>query len=171
MTEHLSSERIAALVLEERSSEEALHLDSCARCREEVERLRETFALFRQSGERWSEHWYGKPAEKAFRRSNWRLAAAGAMGASILAGALSLYTPAPALRAEAPFLPIPYTVPLAPYERTSVMRMDVPVAALTAAGFEVHGHEPGSTIPADVLVGQDGRARAFRLISNGSFLK
>jgi hypothetical protein len=49
--------------------------------------------------------------------------------------------------------------------------MDVPVAALMAAGFEVHGAEPGGTVSADVLVGQDGRMHAVRLISNGSVIQ
>jgi hypothetical protein len=67
---------------------------------------------------------------------------------------------------EAPFVEIPYVAPLAPYERTSVMRMDVPVEALIAVGFEVQGQEPGAAVTADVLVGQDGRAHAIRLLSN-----
>jgi hypothetical protein len=43
--------------------------------------------------------------------------------------------------------------------------MDVPMAALTAAGFGINAVDPGATVQADVLVGEDGRARAFRLIS------
>ena len=57
---------------------------------------------------------------------------------------------------------IPYTAPPAPYERTQVMRMAVPVAALIAAGFEVHVADAGAAVPAEVLVGQDGRALAIR---------
>jgi hypothetical protein len=64
-----------------------------------------------------------------------------------------------------PFLEIPYTVPLAPGERATVVRMEVPVAALIAAGFTVATPDPGGTVSADVLVSQDGRARAIRLSS------
>lgn len=64
-----------------------------------------------------------------------------------------------------PFLQIPYTVPLSPEERATVVRMEVPIAALIAAGFRVATPDPGGTVEADVLVSQDGRARAIRLNS------
>ena len=64
-----------------------------------------------------------------------------------------------------PFLPIPYTVPLAPEERATVVNMQLPVAALIAAGFEVQTVDPGAVVDADVLVSQDGRARAIRFNS------
>jgi hypothetical protein len=64
-----------------------------------------------------------------------------------------------------PFMPIPYTVPLAPEEQATVVRMDVPVAALIAAGYSVETPDPGGVVNAEVLVSQDGRARAIRLNS------
>jgi hypothetical protein len=64
---------------------------------------------------------------------------------------------------SAPFVPIPYTVPLAPEERATIVRMAVPVAALIAAGYKVETPDPGGVVDADVLVSQDGRARAIRL--------
>jgi hypothetical protein len=67
---------------------------------------------------------------------------------------------------DAPFTAIPYVAPPAPYERTQVMRMDVPLAALMAAGVEVHEAHSGGSVPADVLVGQDGRPLAIRLVKN-----
>lgn len=70
--------------------------------------------------------------------------------------------------ASEPFVPIPYTVPLAPEERASVVHMQVPVAALIAAGFHVATSDPGEAIDADVLVSQDGRARAIRFNSKES---
>lgn len=73
--------------------------------------------------------------------------------------------PVPATEESEPFLPIPFTVPLGPYERTTVMRMDIPVAALIAAGFSVPVSDPGSVVEADVLVSEDGRARAIRPLS------
>jgi hypothetical protein len=56
-------------------------------------------------------------------------------------------------------------------ERTSVTRMNIPLAALVAAGFTVRGVDPGATLTADVLVGQDGRAHAVRLTSNRSVIQ
>jgi hypothetical protein len=77
--------------------------------------------------------------------------------------------PAAALTAKAepeqPFVAIPYTAPLAPYERTEVVRMDLPVSALIAAGFPLQAAEPGASARADLVVSEDGRARAVRLIS------
>jgi hypothetical protein len=40
--------------------------------------------------------------------------------------------------------------------------MDLPVAALIAAGFEVRVADVGMAVKAEVLVGQDGRPYAIR---------
>jgi hypothetical protein len=63
---------------------------------------------------------------------------------------------------EVVFLAIPYTIPPAPYESTIVVRMDVQVAALMAAGFKIQASDAATSIPADVLLAQDGRAVAIR---------
>jgi hypothetical protein len=64
-----------------------------------------------------------------------------------------------------PFLAIPYTVPLDPGERATLMRMQMPVTALTAVGLTVATPDPGASAQADVIVGEDGRIRAIRLLS------
>jgi len=46
--------------------------------------------------------------------------------------------------------------------------MDIPVAALTAAGFKVYVADVSGTVAADVLVGQDGRALAVRAVSKAN---
>jgi len=66
---------------------------------------------------------------------------------------------------DEPFYQIPYVAPAAPYERTEVRRELVPVAALIAAGLEVHVADSGGVVNADVLFGQDGRALAIRLVT------
>jgi hypothetical protein len=65
---------------------------------------------------------------------------------------------------SSPFVELPWTVPLAPNEPASVVRMNLAVSALIAAGFSVDA-DPASAAAADVVVGVDGRARAVRLIS------
>jgi hypothetical protein len=81
--------------------------------------------------------------------------------------ALLLHRPAPKQQtAQAPFVAIPYVAPPAPYERTEVRRMDVPIAALMAAGLEVRAMGAGGAVRADVLIGQDGRPLAIRLVKN-----
>jgi hypothetical protein len=43
--------------------------------------------------------------------------------------------------------------------------MEIPVAALIAVGFSVPASDAGAVVEAEVLVSQDGRARAIRPIS------
>lgn len=69
---------------------------------------------------------------------------------------------------EAPFVPVPYVAPLDSYETGMVLRLNLPVAALTRAGYRIPGVDPTATVLADVLVGDDGRAHAVRLVSTWS---
>jgi hypothetical protein len=94
-------------------------------------------------------------------------ATALALAASLVAGVVLLRPhPKTAPLAESQtFLPIPYTPPLEPYERVTVVEADVPVRALLAAGFRVQTSDPGGSVRADVLVSQDGRPRAIRPVS------
>jgi len=48
------------------------------------------------------------------------------------------------------------------------VRMDVPVAALIASGFEVRVPDAGVSLPADVLIGQDGRPYAIRPVTGSN---
>lgn len=112
------------------------------------------------------------------RRSSILALGAGAIAASIIAILILEYRPfvkrpthvvyvsGEIRESEQPFVPIPYLAPPAPYERIEVVRMELPVAALIAAGLTVRTTDPGGRVEADVLVGQDGRARAVRLVSN-----
>lgn len=89
------------------------------------------------------------------------------LAALLVIAAVMIHRPVPPpLVGSAPFLEIPYTAPLAPYERTRIVRMEVPVAALIAAGFDVRAPDTGAAVEADVLFGQDGRAHAFRVLSS-----
>jgi hypothetical protein len=101
----------------------------------------------------------------------WRLGAGAALAAALAAGlAIIPRREAPPQTASQkfaePFIEIPYVAPLAPYERAEIRHMDVPVAALINAGFELPGRQTGVSVPADVLVGQDGRIHAIRLNHN-----
>ncbi len=69
---------------------------------------------------------------------------------------------------SAPFVAIPYTLPLDPLERVTIMRMELPVAALMAVGLAASIPDPGASAQADVVVGEDGRIRAIRLVSFNS---
>jgi hypothetical protein len=162
MSQHLSDEQISNWMIGERTADGEAHVRACAACRGEIARVEETFALFRESLPPLA---YARGSERGR-----AVRIAVALAASVLIAALFLQWSAP-VRPSAPFVAIPYVAPLAPYERTSVVRVNVPVAALVAAGFAVHGADPGATLAADVIVGQDGRAHAVRLISNRSVIQ
>jgi hypothetical protein len=102
------------------------------------------------------------------RMSGW-LAAGGLAAAAALLLLVSPNQPAaPVAQDGSQFIAIPYTVPLSPEERATVVRMEIPVTALLAAGFRMAAADPAATVQADVLVSQDGRARAIRPISISS---
>jgi len=71
--------------------------------------------------------------------------------------------PAPVEQAQTGFVRIPYVVPPLPYERTEIVHMNVPVAALIAVGFR-RDEPAGASVPAEVLVGQDDRPLAIRIL-------
>jgi hypothetical protein len=165
MNRHLSSEEISRWMIGERTDDAERHAIECPACREELDRLQDAFSLFRESGIRWSDRCYAASSAGVAELPGRRLLPwACALAASVLVGALLLRPVPVPPHTEEPFLEIPYVAPLAPYERTSLVRMDVPVAALIAAGFEVRVADAGASVRADVLFGQDGRAHAIRLV-------
>jgi len=103
----------------------------------------------------------------------WRWALAACFALAVCGSAVRMFQwarvepPAPVADAAdtRPFLNIPYTVPLAPEEQATVLRTRIPAAALMSAGFRVPVSDPSAMVDADVLVSQDGRARAIRPIS------
>lgn len=63
------------------------------------------------------------------------------------------------------FVTIPSAVGLPDLESGSVVRVELPVAALPGYGVELAPNVLNTTVQADVLVGQDGQPRAIRLIT------
>lgn len=63
----------------------------------------------------------------------------------------------------ADFVPWPGAATLPQFESGALMRVDLPVSALPALGFAPPSSGP-SVVQADVIVGQDGLARAIRLV-------
>jgi hypothetical protein len=66
---------------------------------------------------------------------------------------------------EGEFIRIPYTAALEPYERADIVRVELPVAALMATGLRIQTADASAKAQADLIVGEDGMARAIRLIS------
>jgi len=182
MNQHLSSEQISRWIAGERTNEQERHASACPQCRAELDHLENALSLFRDSGQRWSDYWYRSARQNdsidaqhgAGQRSlQWgKLRLAGVLATFVFVAAFLIHWPAPLPPpVEAPhdfsgkpFIRLPYVAAPAPYERTEVMRMDVPITALIAVGLEVHVPDVGAAVRADVLVGQDGRALAIRLM-------
>jgi hypothetical protein len=78
--------------------------------------------------------------------------------------------PAPQPAAQEPteiasdFFEIPYAEPLRPDQRADVFRIEMPRAGMAAYGLPVTGGRLDCRIKADVLMGEDGVARALRFI-------
>jgi hypothetical protein len=175
MTPHLSPDEISQWVAGDRTVEQERHLSECKRCSGEVGEVERTLALFCESGKCWSEHWF---AERPSPKPQWRavISVAALLGACAAVWLVVVLARPSAPRRmsavlETPFVEMPYVAPLAPYERSEVVRMEVSVAALEAAGLEVHARDTGATVLADLLLGQDGRAHAVRLVSEKEISK
>lgn len=162
---HLSEEQISAWIAGERSREVEDHLLTCSTCACEVERTAKALSLFRESGFQIADYWRRQPA-LARSHTEWALATV-VIAIALIAIAVLRHPPAsPVQPPQKAFIQIPYVVPPAPYERTSVVHMDVPVAALIAAGFPFDTTTASESIYTDVLLGQDGRALAIRFPEN-----
>jgi len=173
MNRHLSSDELTAWMAGGRAPEIEQHLRECPHCAARFDQLSNALSLFRESGRLWSAHHDpGRSLQLRPASARRSIGLVAALAASFCIGLLLLQQPAPRPKArpvEEPFIEIPYVAPLAPYERSTVMRTTLPVSALIAAGFEVRVPDASIAVPADVLVGQDGRVHAIRLVSNSSF--
>jgi hypothetical protein len=171
MNRHLSSQEISNWMSGERGPDQERHARECAQCASEIARLENAFSMFRASAQQWADQCYGADARSDARRPTRRRSAltllAGLATAAMIAVFL-LPLSLPHRPAEEPFVRVPYVVPPAPYERTELVRMDVPVATLIASGLEVRVPALGGTVTADVLLGQDGRALALRLVRHAA---
>jgi hypothetical protein len=63
------------------------------------------------------------------------------------------------------FLPLPYAQSDVPLEQAVIVRVELEPSAWGALNMPGSAPKPGSTVSADLLVGQDGIARAVRLVS------
>ena len=102
--------------------------------------------------------------------TRWVPVAGAAIAAALLLAVLPSTKPKPSLEAHAEqtFIEIPYLAPLDPRENATVLRMDIRVSTLMSLGYRV-GAAPEAVLPADVLVGEDGRAHAVRVLADVDF--
>jgi hypothetical protein len=64
----------------------------------------------------------------------------------------------------AEFIEVPFSVPLGRDERARLVQVAMPAATLAAWGISPVPGDPDRVINADVVVGENGLARAFRLV-------
>ena len=63
------------------------------------------------------------------------------------------------------FVELPWSAGLPAFESGEIVRMEVPVASLPAYGIDISSGA-GRPVEADILIGQDGLARAIRLVTS-----
>lgn len=157
------------------------HLEACAECRAVLAGFVEIDSELTGWGQRlgWQNPPRPDPREQLavrlgslsarHRAIPWMPTATAIAAAVALAVALTVIAPhrkPPVVnRDQAPFVEIPYLPPLDPHENSAIVRMDIRVAALIAMGFRVTT-DPDVIVPADVLVGEDGRAHAVRVLAD-----
>lgn len=65
------------------------------------------------------------------------------------------------------FVALPTALGLPAFESGEIVRVEVPVTSLPMYGIDIAPDASGPAVEADFLVGQDGQARAIRLVKNG----
>ncbi|MCU0247100.1 MAG: hypothetical protein MUC42_11030 [Bryobacter sp.] len=70
-------------------------------------------------------------------------------------------------RQEPQFIALPQAASLPPVDTVAVMRVEVPRATLASYGVPVAQENSGDRVQIDLLLGEDGLARAFRPVRLG----
>jgi anti-sigma factor RsiW len=66
------------------------------------------------------------------------------------------------------FVALPGAAGLPDFESGQIIRMEIPLTSLPTYGIEIQPDAQGSPVEADLLVGQDGQARAIRLVTTSA---
>jgi len=142
------------------------HLASCAACRQELAAFSAIDAELTDWGEAIEHDHAAVLGSGPVPSKTMRWASAVAAIAAVLTLAMGLLLQrTPVVQHEAArFKAIPYLPPLDAHENAMVVRMDVRVASLIAAGYKVPD-DPDRVVPAEALVGEDGRVHAIRVLS------
>ena len=77
-------------------------------------------------------------------------------------------SPASGVVTPSGFVDLPWTAGLPAFESGEIVRMDIPVASLPTYGIDISSGPGRGPVEADVLIGQDGFARAIRLVASSS---
>ena len=74
----------------------------------------------------------------------------------------------PAVVRPVGFVALPGAAGLPDFESGEIVRMEIPLTSLPTYGIEILPDAQGSPVEADLLVGQDGQARAIRLVTTSA---
>jgi hypothetical protein len=179
MSHHLSEDQICRAIAGQSTSDERRHVDGCAECRTEIDRFGNTLALFRSAVTGWADREARRSALPIRSRLpgrlkwEWALAAAAFVAAVATPGwpvpgwsragsNVSVDDGASDRPAEeaSEFFPLMYSN--VPVTNGQTVRLELPQSALASFGLEAD--DASGTVLADVLVGQDGLARAVRFV-------
>ena len=179
MNQHLSEDQFCRAVAGQSTADEQRHVDACPACRVELDRFVATLGAFRGAVTAWAESHVPCDAHGLESRRSvaplWRQTlAAGAVVSVIAAAALMPREPStgsapddvsgsPAEEASE-FFPLAYST--VPATDGRIVRLEVPVDVLAAFGLDAvdSTHRPLDAVLADVVVGEDGLARAVRFV-------
>jgi hypothetical protein len=103
------------------------------------------------------------PPPAARRRDSEQLATVQSQEEATLGDPTEANTPGTVREVTTEFLPFPYAEGLSAGERVQLIHVRLPGEALTFFGLPPAA-DPLATVPADVLLGQDGTARAVRFV-------
>ena len=74
----------------------------------------------------------------------------------------------PAVVRPVGFVALPGAAGLPDFESGEIVRVEIPLTSLPTYGIEILPDAQGSPVEADLLVGQDGQARAIRLVTTSA---
>jgi hypothetical protein len=74
----------------------------------------------------------------------------------------------PAVVRPVGFVALPGAAGLPDFESGEIVRIEIPLTSLPTYGIEILPDAQGSPVEADLLVGQDGQARAIRLVTTSA---
>jgi hypothetical protein len=184
MSHHLSEDQICRAIAGEPTAGDTMHLAGCAQCQAELDRFADTIAVFRIAVTEWSAREARRSATSLGSRTHplpkWEWALALAAFVAIVAipawpalgprtGSESSVDRAFNDPAEVASEIFPLMYSNVPVTNGQTIRLELPQATL--ASFGLKADDAGGTVLADVLIGQDGLARAVRFVRPAVHIK
>lgn len=179
MSQHLSEDQICRAIAGQSTNDEQRHVDDCEECSAEIDRFGNTMAVLRNVVTAWADRETPQSAGAFEPRSvgrvkwGWALAAAAVVAGVAIpmwpAGERSRtsstvsghgVTVGTSADVETEVFPLKYSN--VPVTNGQTIRLELPQAALASFGLEAD--DTSGTVLADVIVGQDGLARAVRFV-------